>query len=55
MSKKIITLGHSLDVDDAFMFYAISKGIVKSNRFEFTHLVRDIQTLNKMAINKELD
>ncbi len=55
MSKKIITLGHSPDADDAFMFYAISKGIVKSDKFEFRHFIKDIQTLNKMAIGKELD
>jgi len=55
MPKKNITLGHSPDADDAFMFYAMSKGIVKSEKIEFSHIVKDIQTLNNMAINKELD
>ncbi|MBT89101.1 MAG: ABC transporter substrate-binding protein [Spirochaetales bacterium] len=55
MSKKNITLGHSPDADDAFMFYAVSKGIVKSKKIEITHIIKDIQTLNSMAINQELD
>ena len=44
--KKIITLGHSPDADDAFMFYGISKGIVKSEKFIFEHIIQDIQSLN---------
>ena len=55
MSKKNLTLGHSPDADDAFMFYAISKGIINSPIVEFTHVVKDIQSLNKMAMNNELD
>ena len=55
MSKKNLTLGHSPDADDAFMFYAISKGIINSPIVEFAHVVKDIQSLNKMAMNNELD
>tara|TARA_B100001287_G_scaffold73455_1_gene60976 strand:+ start:27 stop:866 length:840 start_codon:yes stop_codon:yes gene_type:complete len=53
--KKIISLGHSPDADDAFMFYAITQNIITSKKFEFKHIIKDIQSLNKMAINKELD
>ena len=31
--KKNITLGHSPDADDAFMFYGISKGVITSDKF----------------------
>ena len=53
--KKNITLGHSPDADDAFMFYGISKGVITSDKFTFDHIIRDIQTLNVLAINNEID
>ena len=53
--KKIITLGHSPDADDAFMFYGISKGIVKSEKFIFEHIIQDIQSLNVLAIENKID
>ena len=36
------------------MFYGITSGIVSSKKYEFNHVIKDIQTLNKMAINSEL-
>ena len=53
--KKIITLGHSPDADDAFMFYGISKGIVSSPKFTFEHVIKDIQSLNILAIENKID
>jgi 1,4-dihydroxy-6-naphthoate synthase len=53
--KKIITLGHSPDADDAFMFYGISKGIVTSERFTFEHIIKDIQSLNLLALENSID
>ena len=53
--NKLITLGHSPDADDAFMFYAITNNVVSSNNFEFEHVIKDIQSLNHMAIEKKLD
>ena len=50
---KEILLGRSPDADDAFMFYGITSGI-NSKKYEFNHVIKDIQTLNKMAINSEL-
>jgi 1,4-dihydroxy-6-naphthoate synthase len=32
---KQLTLGHSPDPDDAFMFYGLAKGLVPSHWFEF--------------------
>jgi len=44
-----ITLAHSPDSDDAFMFYALAKGKVDSRGLEFRHILEDIQTLNQRA------
>jgi 1,4-dihydroxy-6-naphthoate synthase len=49
-----ITLGHTPDADDAFMFYALASGRVKSN-FAIKHVIQDIETLNKRALRHELD
>jgi len=48
-------LGHSPDADDAFMFYAIDKNKVTSDKIDFIQVVEDIQSLNKRALNKELE
>jgi 1,4-dihydroxy-6-naphthoate synthase len=50
-----ITLGHSPDPDDAFMFYGLAKGLIPSEPFEFEHILQDIQTLNERATRGELD
>ncbi len=50
-----ITVGHTPDSDDAFMFYAMLTGKVISPYFEVKHVVEDIETLNKRALNHELD
>ena len=52
---KCITLGHTPDADDAFMFYGIAAGKVTSALFNVEHVIDDIETLNKRAINHELD
>jgi 1,4-dihydroxy-6-naphthoate synthase len=49
-----ITLGHTPDADDAFMFYGLASGKVRSN-FTIKHVVEDIETLNKRALRHELD
>jgi 1,4-dihydroxy-6-naphthoate synthase len=55
MPKQKLTLGHSPDPDDAFMFYGLAKGLVPSGDFEFEHILQDIQTLNERATRGELD
>jgi 1,4-dihydroxy-6-naphthoate synthase len=50
-----LRLGHTPDADDAFMFYGIASGKVNSNSFEIKHVIEDIETLNKRALNHELD
>ena len=52
---KTLRVGHSPDPDDAFMFYALTKGAVKLYGFEIEHVIEDIQSLNKRAIRAELE
>lgn len=55
MSKQTLTLGHSPDPDDAFMFYGLAKELITANGFRFQHILQDIQTLNERARRGELD
>jgi 1,4-dihydroxy-6-naphthoate synthase len=53
--RRTLTLGHSPDPDDAFMFYALAKGLIPTHGFRFEHVLQDIQTLNERATRGELD
>ena len=53
-AMEIITLGHTPDADDAFMFYGIASGKVRS-KFAIKHIIQDIETLNRRALKHELD
>jgi 1,4-dihydroxy-6-naphthoate synthase len=55
MSKQEITLGHSPDPDDAFMFYALAADKIDTGGLTFRHVIQDIETLNRRALNEELD
>src|ERR1700690_3928888 len=55
MQPTTLTLGHSPDPDDAFMFYALAKDLIPSPGFRFQHILQDIQTLNERATRGELD
>jgi 1,4-dihydroxy-6-naphthoate synthase len=55
MHKRTLTLGHSPDPDDAFMFYGLAKELIPTNEFVFEHILQDIQTLNERATRGELD
>jgi 1,4-dihydroxy-6-naphthoate synthase len=50
-----LTLGHSPDPDDAFMFYGLARGLIPCGPFAFQHVLQDIQTLNERARRGELD
>ncbi len=50
----LIRIGHSPDSDDAFMFYGLANGAVKSEH-QFEHILRDIQTLNEWAREGKLE
>ena len=55
MQQMTLTLGHSPDPDDAFMFYALAKDLIPTHGFRFKHVLQDIQTLNERATRGELD
>ena len=55
MSQRTLTLGHSPDPDDAFMFYALAKDLIPALGYRFEHILQDIQTLNERATRGELD
>jgi 1,4-dihydroxy-6-naphthoate synthase len=44
-----ITIAHSPDSDDAFMFYGLARGGVPTGDLEVTHVLSDIETLNHDA------
>jgi 5,8-dihydroxy-2-naphthoate synthase len=45
-----IQIAHSPDSDDAFMFYGLASGKVPSEGFEIEHVLSDIETLNRAAL-----
>ncbi len=47
-----ISIAHSPDSDDAFMFYGLATNKVRVPGFKFTHTLTDIETLNHRAINE---
>src|ERR1700742_1899424 len=49
-----LTLGHSPDPDDAFMFFALAEGKIDTGGWQFEHILQDIQTLNERATRAEL-
>jgi 1,4-dihydroxy-6-naphthoate synthase len=44
-----MSLAHSPDSDDAFMFYGLASGHVETGGLEIRHVLKDIQTLNEEA------
>jgi 1,4-dihydroxy-6-naphthoate synthase len=55
MTKRTITVGHSPDPDDAFMFYALAHDKIDTGDLTFRHELQDIETLNRRALKGELD
>jgi 1,4-dihydroxy-6-naphthoate synthase len=48
-----IVCAHSPDSDDAFMFYAMSTGLVRSDLVSVRHQLQDIESLNRKALEGE--
>ncbi|SNS73692.1 1,4-dihydroxy-6-naphthoate synthase [Granulicella rosea] len=48
-----ISIAHSPDSDDAFMFYGLATNKIRVPGFKFTHTLTDIETLNHKAINEQ--
>ena len=55
MQPRNLTLGHSPDPDDAFMFFGLAANRLDTRGWSFTHVLQDIQTLNERATRGELD
>jgi 1,4-dihydroxy-6-naphthoate synthase len=53
--QQVVRVGHSPDPDDAFMFHALANGKIDTGRYEFRHELVDIETLNRRAMNAELE
>ncbi len=49
IQQQTISLAHSPDSDDAFMFYALATSKIETGDLEFEHVLKDIQTLNEEA------
>lgn len=47
----LIRVAHSPDSDDAFMFYALAKGLIPTGELQFEHVLADIETLNQAAFD----
>jgi 1,4-dihydroxy-6-naphthoate synthase len=50
-----IVSAHSPDSDDAFMFYALATKKVRSAKVSFRHILQDIETLNRKAMEGTYD
>ena len=54
-AEKPFRVGHSPDPDDAFMFHAMTTGTIDTEGREYEHVLLDIETLNKHAMNGEYE
>jgi 1,4-dihydroxy-6-naphthoate synthase len=54
-AARTITVAHSPDSDDAFMFYALATHKLDTGGIRFEHLLQDIQTLNEEAMRGTYD
>ena len=55
IEKIQIRVGHSPDPDDAFMFYALARDTIDTGKYEFSHELVDIETLNRRAFEADLE
>ncbi len=54
-ASRLIRVAHSPDPDDAFMFYALVHGKIPLEGFRFEHVLKDIESLNRSALNGEYE
>ncbi|MCA1588913.1 MAG: ABC transporter substrate-binding protein [Acidobacteria bacterium] len=52
---RTISVAHSPDSDDAFMFYGLATNKLETNGIKFDHVLKDIQTLNESAMRGVYD
>ena len=54
-SPREIVSAHSPDSDDAFMFYGLATKKVRSPKVTFRHVLEDIETLNRKAMEGQYE
>lgn len=47
----LVRIAHSPDSDDAFMFYALTQGLLATDGLEIRHVLQDIESLNQAAFH----
>ena len=55
MEQRELVLAHSPDADDAFMFYALATRKLRPPVLSFRHVLSDIETLNRQAMEAKFD
>jgi 1,4-dihydroxy-6-naphthoate synthase len=55
MTTHTISVAHSPDSDDAFMFYGLATNKLDTGHLRFTHVLEDIQSLNEKAMRGVYD
>src|SRR5881396_1919750 len=53
--KRDIHVAHSPDSDDAFMFYALATRKIDTGDLNYIHLLSDIETLNRKALEGQFE
>lgn len=53
--RTVVTVAHSPDADDAFMFYGLASGAVRDDTLVIEQHLADIQTLNEAALEGRYD
>jgi len=54
-ANRTVSVAHSPDSDDAFMFYGLATHKIDTGHLSFTHVLKDIQTLNEEAMRGTYD
>ncbi len=55
LQTRTISIAHSPDSDDAFMFYGLATNKIDTGELQFTHVLEDIQSLNEKATREVYD
>jgi 1,4-dihydroxy-6-naphthoate synthase len=55
MAPRRITVAHSPDSDDAFMFYGLASGAIDTGGIEVDQVLSDIESLNRAAFNGQYE
>ena len=52
---RTIQIGHSPDPDDAFMFHGLASGKVPANDYRIVQVLKDIESLNRLALDGSIE